>query len=120
MALTVICVSDLGRLVHGSVKVGHQRGDVLRGREPGVHVLAGVEEPARGDGDVLHVVTVEGEGEVELDGVGAPVGLGEHGMLLHDAGLLGLHGVEVDPVLVEVRVDFLVVDMVVLEEKEEG
>lgn len=51
------------------IEVGHQRRNVLRGGQPRVHVLAGVEEAAGGDGDVANGMTVEGEVEGELDGL---------------------------------------------------
>ena len=41
--LTIVSVSDLGVLVLAGVEVGHERRDVLRGREPGVDVLARVD-----------------------------------------------------------------------------
>ena len=61
---TVIGVSNFGFVVLRRIEVGHERGDVLCGRQPRVDVLPGVEEPTRGDGNVGHFVPVEGEGEV--------------------------------------------------------
>ena len=56
------------------VEVGHERRDVLRGREPGVDVLARVEEAAGGDGDVADLVAIEGEVERQVDRGGASRG----------------------------------------------
>ena len=90
----VVQVADLGVVVLGGVEVGHERSDILSGGKPGVDVLSGVEEPTRGDGDVLHGVPVEGELEAEVDGGGSPIALGEHVVLL-DVARLWTRGVEV-------------------------
>jgi hypothetical protein len=47
-----------------------------------VDIVAGVQETACGDGDVVHRVTVERELKVKLDGGCAPVALGQHLVLL--------------------------------------
>lgn len=80
--LTIVNVSDLGVLVLARVEVGHERRDVLRRREPRVHVGPSVEEPAGGDGDVGDLVAVEGEAEAEGNGGGPAVRLGQHRVLL--------------------------------------
>ena len=80
--LTIVNVSDLGVLVLARFEVGHQRRDVLRRRQPRVHVSPRVEETAGGDGDVGDLVTVEGEAEAEWDGGGPAVRLGQHRVLL--------------------------------------
>ena len=81
----VIQVADARVVRAARVEVRHERRDVLRGRQPAVHVVPGVEEAARGDGDVLHQVAVERELEAEVDGGGAAVALGQHGVVLHPA-----------------------------------
>ena len=104
----VVGVPDLCALVLTRVEVRHERRDILRRGEPRVHVLPRVEEPPGGDGDVLHLVSVEGEGKAELDGGGPPVRLGQHGVLLDDA-LRGVQAVQVDPGVLVGRLDALVV-----------
>ena len=81
----VVQVADARVVRAARVEVGHERRDVLRGRQPAVHVVPGVEEAARGDGDGLHQVPVERELEAEVDGGGAAVALGQHGVVLHSA-----------------------------------
>ena len=78
----VVQVSDLGVVGAAGVEVGHERGDVLGGGQPGVDIVPGVEEAPGGDGDVGHQVPVERELEAEVDGGGPPVTLGQHVMLL--------------------------------------
>ena len=83
----IIQVADLGVVVLGSVEVGHERGDILGGGEPGVDVVPSVEEAPGGDGDVLHLVPVERELEAEVDGGGPAVALRQHVVLLHSASV---------------------------------
>ena len=64
LCLTVVGVSDLGIVVLRGVEVGHKRRDVLRRRQPGVDVVAGVKKSAGGDGDVVDRMTVERKLEV--------------------------------------------------------
>ena len=78
----VVQVPDLGVVGAAGVEVGHERGDVLGGRQPGVNVVPGVEEAPGGDGDVGHQVAIERELEAEVDGGGPPVALGQHVVLL--------------------------------------
>ena len=78
----VVQVSDLGIVGATGVEVGHEGGDVLRGGQPGVDIVPGVEEAPGGDSDVGHQVTVERELEAEVDGGGPPVALGQHVVLL--------------------------------------
>ena len=61
-------------------------------------VVPGVEEAPGGDGDVLHLVAVEGELEAEVDGGSPTVALREHVVLLHPASV-GARGVELVQVI---------------------
>ena len=81
--LAIVQVPDLGVVGGAGIEVSHERGDVLSGGQPGVNVVARVEEAPGGDGDVLHRVTVEWELEAEVDGGCSPVAGGEHVVLLH-------------------------------------
>ena len=78
----VVQVSDLGVVGAAGVEVGHEGGDVLRGGEPGVDIVPSVEEAPSGDGDVGQQVAIERELEADFDGVGLPVALGQHAVLL--------------------------------------
>ena len=49
-----------------------------------MNVVAGVEEAAGRDGDVVDRVAVERELEVQLDGGGAAITLGKHFVLLYN------------------------------------
>lgn len=51
------------------IEVRHQRGNVLGSGQPRVHIVAGVQEAAGGDRNVLHHVTVEWEFERQLNGL---------------------------------------------------
>lgn len=55
--------------LQAGVEVGHQRCNVLGGGQPRVHVLAGVQEAAGGNGDIAHRVAVERKVERQLDGL---------------------------------------------------
>ena len=80
--LPVVQVPDLGVVGGAGVEVGHQRGDVLGGRKPGVNIVASVEEASGGDGDVLHGMTIERELEAEVDGGRPSVAGGQHVVFL--------------------------------------
>ena len=75
-------------MVVGSVKVCHERGDILGGGEPGMDIVSCVKETSCGNGDVLNLVPIEGELEAEVDGGCSPVALGEHAVLLDLSGML--------------------------------
>ena len=61
-------------------------------------VVPSVEEAPGGDGDVLHLVPVEGELEAEVDGGSPTVALREHVVLLHPASVRP-RGVELGQVI---------------------
>ncbi len=115
--LTVIRVSDGGRLLLGRVKVGHQGRDVLRGRQPRVNVLARVQEAPRGDRDVLDPVAIERELEAKVDGGCSPVGFRQHWMLDHQTRLGSVPSVQVDPGSIKWRERGVVVPEVILKAK---
>ena len=73
--VSVIKISDLGIMSSAGVKVCHERSNVLSSGQPGVDIVSSVEEASRGNGYVLHRVTIEWELEAEVDGGGSPVAL---------------------------------------------
>ena len=75
-------------MVIGGVKVCHERGDVLGCCQPGVDIVTRVKKPASGNGDILHLVSVEGKFEAEVDGGGPSVALGQHAVFLDFSSVL--------------------------------
>lgn len=69
-----------------------------------MNVVPGVEEAARCNGDVLHLVAVEGELELEVDCCCSSVTLGEHGMLFYHPleSATNVHCVQIPVELVEI------------------
>lgn len=65
--LTIIGVLDKAVGGERRVEIGHQGGDVLRGCQPTVNVLPGVQKSTRGYRYVTHLVTVERKVEPQLD-----------------------------------------------------
>lgn len=63
---TVVDEFDCALVGEPVVEVGHQRSYVLRGSQPVVHVITGVDEAARSHGDVADRMPVEWEVETQL------------------------------------------------------
>jgi len=58
---SIIGIFNGGILHLRSVKVGHQRCNILRGSQPRVNVFTRVEKASSSNGDVLDIMTIEGE-----------------------------------------------------------
>ena len=74
----IVDVLDAGVVADGRVKVGHERRDVLRRRQPRVDRLSQVQEAAGRDRHIADRVTVERERELQLNRRCSTVRVGQH------------------------------------------
>ena len=78
-----------------------------------MNVVAGVKKATSGDCDVFHLVPIEGELELKVDGGCPPVALRQHGVLLYHSlePAADVHRVQVPVELAEVilRLELLLV-----------
>lgn len=66
---TIVEIPNHRIVRHRCIEIGHQRGDVLRGRQPRMHVFAGVQESARSNGHITYGMSVEWEIEGQQNGL---------------------------------------------------